>query len=281
MSDPKLRLTRKLREIKAAIRNIPLQTELTLWIHPEEKRIMFTGTLLRFDEDEEQITLQLKIIPAALSDLDSVFVKFSRNSGVAKCKILNLNQNLLTLKTSEEMILEEKRIHRRVHFPREDQKFITLEVLGTLETFRVINASRSGLKIEIDQESKIRIHASPSLPMKKLGDLATNIECSIIRSDETTIALRLETEISESDFRSFIKSPVFDRVAPEKFFEDQEYLETVQSNMQETIARLEKLPKLQTAMKTLKVDRSGNYLRTHIDLLCYVSCSLGRILGWV
>ncbi len=281
MSDSKLRLTRKLREIKAAIRSIPLQTELTLWIHPEEKRILFTGTLLRFDGDEDQITLRLKIVPAVLPDLDSVFVKFAGNSGVAKCRILSLNQNLLTLKTSDDMILEEKRMHRRVHFPRGDRKFITLEILGSPELFRVINVSRSGLKIEIDHESKIRIHASPSLPMKKFGELATNIECSLIRSDETSISLRLETEISESDFRSFIKTPVFDLVDPEKFFQDQEYLETVQSNMEETIARLEKLPKLQTAMKTLKVDRSGNYLRNHVDLLCYFSCSLGRILGWV
>jgi HD-GYP domain-containing protein (c-di-GMP phosphodiesterase class II) len=281
MSDPKLRLTRKIREIKAALRSIPLQTELTLWIHPDEKRVVFSGTLLRFDEEQEQLLLQLKIVPAALSTLDSVFVRFGGNSGVAKCRILSLNKNILTLKTSEEMILEEKRIHRRVHVPREDSKSATLEILGKLETFRVINISRSGFKLETDSEVKIRAHTAPSVFLRKLGDIPVNMECEIIRSDENTIAFRLVTDIPETDFLAYIKTPAFDRVDPEKFFQDQEYLETVQSNMQDTIERLEKLPKLQTAMKTLKVDRSGNYLRTHIDLLCYVSCSLGRILGWV
>jgi hypothetical protein len=281
MSAPKLRLTRKIKEIKTALRNIPLQSELTLWIHPEEKRVLFSGSLLRLDEDQEQLLLQLKIVPAALPDLDSVFVKFPANSGVAKCRILSLNHNLLTLKISEEMVIEEKRNHRRIHFPREDRKSVTLEILGQLETFRVINISRSGFKLEIDPEQKVRAHTSPSLFLRKLGDIPASIGCDIIRSDETTLALKLLSDLSEADFLSFIKTPAFDRVEPEKFFQDQEYLETVQSNMQDTIERLEKLPKLQTAMKTLKVDRGGNYLRTHIDLLCYVSCALGRILGWV
>jgi HD-GYP domain-containing protein (c-di-GMP phosphodiesterase class II) len=281
MSDSKLRLTRKLREIKAMLRSVPPKSELALWIHPDERRILFTGTLHRYEEDQDLLVLELKIVPAALSDLDSVFVRFSGTSGVAKCRILTLKDNLLTLQTSEEMILEEKRSHRRIHFAKDDRKTATLELLGAEVNFRVINASRSGLKLESDSETKIRIHASPSLRLKRLGDAPTDLECHIIRSDEHSIALRLETEIPEAGFLEFIRTPVFERVDPEKFFQDQEYLETVQSNMQETIERLEKLPKLQTAMKTLKVDRGGNYLRTHIDLLCYVSCSLGRILGWV
>jgi hypothetical protein len=281
MSDPKLRLTRKIREIKAVLGNVPLRSEIALWIHPDERRILFQGVLEHYDEEQSRIVLQLKIVPAALSDLDTVFARFSGNAGVAKCRILNLTHNRLTLQVSDEMILEEKRTHRRIHFPKEDGKTVVLELMGRTAEFRVINASQSGIKIETDPESKIRIHASPSVRLKRLGDAPMDLECGIIRSDDHSTALRFETAIPEGGFLAFIRTPAFERVDPEKFYEDQEYLETVKSNMQDTIERLEKMPKLQTAMKTLSVDRGGNYLRTHIDLLCYVSCSLGRILGWV
>jgi|GEM_PF-3115920 len=281
MTDPKLRLTRKIREIKAVLRRIPLQSELTLWVHPDEKRVLFSGNLLSFDESEKRITLQLKVVPAALSSIDSVFVKFMGNAGVGKCKLQELRGNLLTLEISDEMILEEKRNHRRIHFSSDDQKFIQLEIMGQPESLRVINASRSGMRLEAEPETIARICTSPSLQVLRLGDQPCGIECGFIRTDESSIVLKLTEEIPEDTFLGFIKTPAFERVDPEKFFEDQEYLETVKSNMEETIERLERLPKLQTAMKTLKVDRGGNYLRTHIDLLCYVSCSLGRILGWV
>jgi len=281
MSDPKLRLTRKVREIKAALKSVPLQSELTLWIHPDEKRILFSGIFLKFDEALNQVILQLKIVPAALANQDFVFVKFSGNSGVGKCSVLNLKDNLLTLQVYEEMILAEMRSHRRIHFSGQDQKFVTLSVLGQPLQLNVVNASRSGLRVETNAEAAARICTSPSLKLIRLGEDKADLECDYVRHDETSLALRFKNEIPESTFLQFIRTPAFDRVDPEKFFQDQDYLDTVKSNMEETIERLEKLPKLSTAMKTLKVDRSGNYMRTHIDLLCYVSCSLGRILGWV
>ena len=186
----------------------------------------------------------------------------------------------MLLEAAEELVLDERRAFPRIHFRTDDAKTATLKAGSSEYSLPVLNASRSGLKLGATAAELIALRAAP-IELSSLGGLGIKKECTLVWNNENSFAIHLREPLGQAEFNEFARTPRSGKVEPEKFFSDQEYFQTVKSNMEDLIEKLEKRPKLATAMKTLKIDRQGNYLRTHVDLLCYVSCSIGRMLGWV
>ncbi len=281
MSDPHFRVTRKVKEIRAVLASVEPYSELTLWINPDDRRLVFQGNLIKIDQTQEMILLQLKSAPQEIREQSHVYLRFTEHSGVSKCKVISVQGSILALQISDEMIVIERRRNRRIQFRQEDEKKITLALGKTTQDFIVLNASLKGFRVLATPAQVIEGRTAKALHMSALGSVPIELECRFVWNDEKTLALELSRELSASEFDFFIENPRRAGVDPEKFFHDQDYFETVRSNMDDIIKKLEKRPKLATAMKTLQVNRDGNYLKTHIDLLCYVSCSIGRMLGWV
>jgi hypothetical protein len=280
MADQKLRLTRKQIEIRTALGRIEPYAELTLWIHPDDRRILFSGNLVKADDAKGTLLLHLKSAPPELDSSLHVYVKFPGTSGVGKCRLLSRNATGMLLEVAEELVMEERRSFPRIHFRTDDEKTATLKAGSSEFSLPVLNASRSGLKFAATATELIPLRSAP-IELTSLGGLGMKKECSPVWNNENSFAIRLREPLGQAEFNEFARTSRSGRVEPEKFFSDQEYFQTVKSNMEDLIEKLEKRPKLATAMKTLKIDRQGNYLRTHVDLLCYVSCSIGRMLGWV
>jgi HD-GYP domain-containing protein (c-di-GMP phosphodiesterase class II) len=281
MSDPHFRVTRKVKEIRAVLASVEPYSELTLWINPDDRRLVFQGNLIKIDQTQEMILLQLKSAPQEIREQSHVYLRFTEHSGVSKCKVISVQGSILALQISDEMIVIERRRNRRIQFRQEDEKKITLALGKTTQDFIVLNASLKGFRVLATPAQVIEGRTAKALHMSALGSVPIELECRFVWNDEKTLALELSRELSASEFDFFIENPRRAGVDPEKFFHDQDYFETVRSNMDDIIKKLEKRPKLATAMKTLQVNRDGNYLKTHIDVLCYVSCSIGRMLGWV
>ena len=281
MSDPHFRVTRKVKEIRAVLASIEPYSELTLWINPDDRRLVFQGNLIKIDQTQDTILLQIKNAPTEIQEQSHVYLRFTEHSGVSKCKVMSVQGPLLALQISDEMIVIERRRNRRIQFRQEDEKTITLNLGNTPQILTVLNASLSGFRVLATPVQVIEARNAKPIKMTALGTVSFNDDCRMVWNDERSLAIELSRELSPSEFDFFIENPRRAGVDPEKFFQDQDYFETVRSNMDEIIKKLEKRPKLATAMKTLQVNREGNYLKTHIDLLCYVSCSIGRMLGWV
>ncbi|NDG86161.1 MAG: hypothetical protein EBX52_14120, partial [Proteobacteria bacterium] len=195
--------------------------------------------------------------------------------------ILALQGSLLSVQVADEMIVIERRKNRRIQFRVEDEKKLTLKTDASTREFPVLNASARGFRVRATPAQVIEARNTKALQMTALGTATLSAGCRLVWNDENSFALELERDLTPAELDYFIENPRRAGVDPDKFFVDQEYFETVRSNMEDTIRKLEKRPKLATAMKTLQLEREGNYLKTHIDLLCYVSCSIGRMLGWV
>jgi HD-GYP domain-containing protein (c-di-GMP phosphodiesterase class II) len=281
MADSKLRLTRRSNEIKAVLKEVVPYSELVLWINSDEKRILFQGNLIRLDPQQDLVYFHVKNPPPELQHQIHVYAKFSAKSGVGKCLIYSFKDTTLVLQVSDELIVDEHRKYRRIQFRHDDEKKITLKTSEREIEFEVVNVSRSGIRMKARPADLIAVRAANPLILARLGETKVKIGARLVWNDESTLAIELERILSAEEFDAFAKTLRGPDPEPEKFYHDQEYFETVRSNMQEIITKLEKRPKLATAMKTLKLDRDGNYLKNHIDLLCYVSCSLGRMLGWV
>jgi len=281
MSDLHFRVTRRIHEIRAVLASVAPYSELSLWISPDDRRLLFRAHLIKVDPNQDAILLQVKDAPRELADQSHVYLRFSENSGVSKCRVLAFQGSLLTIRISDEMIVIERRRSRRIRFRPEDAKKITLKTDVANREFAVLNASSQGFRLRASPAQVIEVRNAGALEMTVPGSAALTRRCRIVWNDETSFALELERELTPEELDYFVENPRRAGVDPEKFFADQEYFETVRSNMEDTIRKLEKLPKIATAMKTLQVEREGNYLKTHIDLLCYVSCSIGRMLGWV
>ena len=281
MADQSLRVTKRLREIQEHLDSIPLQSRLTLWTSVGEQRTVFFANLIKIDHKLSLIYLQLEKQVPEIEHSEYLYIRFSNTEGAARCRVSLSNATTLALEISEELILKERRKHRRVQFQKEDQKTVTLKLKTQQKAFQVLNASRSGMKLKMDFVSLEELQSSGGALLTNLGELPVSIQSHLIWSEEELCAIELSTDLTAEQFATFASLPRALNIPPDQFFNDQEYLATIQSNMSSIISRLEKRPKFASAMKTLKVNRDGNYLKTHIDLLCYVSCSVGRTLGWV
>jgi HD-GYP domain-containing protein (c-di-GMP phosphodiesterase class II) len=281
MSDPHFRVTRRIQEIHSVLASVEPYSELILWINPQDTRVVFRANVIQIDEPRELVVLNLKDAPPELASQHHVYLKFAATSGVSKCRVLSMQGNFLTLKLSDEMIVIERRKNRRIQFRQEDAKKLALRTRNGDIELSVVNASEKGFRLRATPAQVIEARDARPLQMVSLGPTPIDIECRLVWNDANTLAIELSRELTREEFEFFIENPRRAGVPPEKFFSDQEYFETVRSNMDDLIRKLEKRPKLTTAMKTLQVDREGNYLKTHVDLLCYVSCSIGRMLGWV
>ncbi len=163
----------------------------------------------------------------------------------------------------------------------EDSKRVTLKIESDRIELEVLNASRDGLRLKADAAQIALMKRAGSFELIALGSHPLVLPARLIWTREGSVSLHLEEAVPEPLFQEFIRIPRATHVDPEKFYNDQDYFQTVRSNMSSIIAKLEKRPKFASAMRTLKFEREGNYLKTHIDLLCYVSCSIGKTLGWV
>ncbi len=279
--EPKLRITKRLQEIFRLLDGLPAQSELSLWINRGDKRQLFPGVLIRVDRSQSLLFIELKEGSPDLSGQEYCFVRLTPSEGVARCAVSVFHDRTLVLEISDELVLTERRRHRRIFFQSEDSKKARIRIDRHTLELDVINASRGGLRLRVDSGQASMLKQAGAFEVEALGTLTLPLPGRLVWTREGSAAIALEEEIPEEVFQEFIRLPRSARVDPEKFFQDQEYFQTVRSNMESIISKLEKRPKFATAMKTLKVDRNGNYLKTHIDLLCYVSCSIGRTLGWV
>ena len=279
--EPKLRITKRLQEIFRLLDQLPPQSELTLWINRGERRLIFPGTLNRVDRTQNLLFINLKEGAPDLTGQDHCFIRLTPSEGVARCSVSVCHDQTLVLEISDELILTERRRHRRIFFQSEDGKKAGLRLQHHTLELDVINASRGGLRLRADPGQVSLLKQAGAFELDTLGTHTLSLPCRLAWTREGSVAIALEEEIPGDLFKEFIRLPRSANVDPEKFFEDQEYFQTVRSNMDSIISKLEKRPKFATAMRTLKVDRNGSYLKTHIDLLCYVSCSIGRTLGWV
>ena len=279
--EPKLRVTKRLQEIFRLLESLPPQAELSLWVNRGDRRQLFPGTLSRIDRNQNLLFVELKEDSPDLSGQEFCFVKLTASEGVARCPVSVFHDRTLVLEISDELILSERRQHRRIFFQSEDGKKVRIRTDRHTLELEVINASRGGLRLRADPAQVSMMKQSGSFELEALGERTLPLPCRLVWTREGSVSVALEEEVPEEAFKEFIRIPRSAHVDPEKFFQDQEYFQTVRSNMASIISKLEKRPKFATAMKTLKVDRQGNYLKTHIDLLCYVSCSIGKTLGWV
>ncbi len=279
--EPKLRITKRLQEIYRLLDGLPAQSELSLWINRGDKRQLFPGVLIKVDRSQNLLFIELREGTPDLTGLDHCFVRLTPSEGVARCAVSVFHDRTLVLEISDELVLTERRRHRRIFFQSEDGKKVRIKIDPHTLELDVINASRGGLRVRVDSGQTSMLKQSGSFEIEAIGNQTHPIPARLVWTREGSAAIALEEEIPEEIFKEFIRLPRSANVDPEKFFQDQEYFQTVRSNMESIISRLEKRPKFATAMRTLKVDRNGNYLKTHIDLLCYVSCSIGRTLGWV
>ncbi len=281
MNGQKLRITKRLQEIQRLLGAVPSQSKLTLWTLNKEHRTIFYGNLIKVDHKLNLVFIQLGADHPHLESSQECYVKFRDSEGVSKSVVSVVQDKTLILEISEELIVAEKRLHRRIQFHSEDQKNITLNLGSQNFEVSVLNASRNGMRVKIAQPQLNEMKNLGAFEITKLGSEGVSLKCHHVWSKEDSASIYIETELSEDQFNRFAQVPRASSVEPEKFFSDQEYFQTVRSNMDSIIAKLEKRPKLASAMKTLQINRDGNYIKTHIDLLCYVSCSVGRSLGWV
>lgn len=282
MQDGKLRLTRRNLEIKQALRAIPPLCEVSAWIHPDERRLTFLCDFLSYNEENDQITLELRDPPLPeLSGSDTLYFRFPKDTSVGKCRILSIQEKKILLQTCEEMLVLERRRHRRILFRSEDQKTLTLRIGESDLELPVVNASRSGFRVRTSTSESTRLKAAGKFQLILMGEERLEAPCQFVWSDESSTGIALSQELSKDAFEDFSFTPRAKGIDAEKFFSDQEFYDTVKNNMADIQRRLESRPKIATAMQTLNVDREGNYLKSHTELLCYVSCSIGRMLGWV
>jgi hypothetical protein len=282
MSEGKLRLTRRTIEIKQALRAIPPLSEVSAWIHPDDRRLTFPCDFVSYNEEREQILMELRTPPLPeLSGTDTLYFRFPKDTSVGKFQILSIQDRKILLQTCEEMLVLERRRSRRILFRIDDQKSVTLRIGESEVELPVVNASRSGFRIRTSIAEGTRLKASGSFKLALLGEERLEVPCRFVWSDESSTGFALEQELSKDVFENFSFTPRAKGVDAEKFFSDQEFYDTVKTNMADIQRRLEARPKIASAMQTLKVDREGNYLKAHTELLCYVSCSIGRMLGWV
>jgi len=279
--EPKLRITKRLQEIFRLLDGLPAHSELTLWINRADKRILFPGILSRVDRTQNLLFIELREGAPDLTGQEHCFVRLTPSEGVARCQVSVFHDRTLVLEISDELVLTERRRHRRIFFQSEDGKTAKVRIDRQILDLEIINVSRGGMRVRADAGQNALLKQAGSFEIGISGNHSLALPGRLVWTREGSAALAFETEIPEDFFKDFIRLPRSANIDPEKFFQDQEYFQTVRSNMDSIISKLEKRPKFATAMKTLKVDRNGNYLKTHIDLLCYVSCSIGRTLGWV
>ena len=279
--EPKLRITKRLQEIFRLLDGLPAQSELSLWINRGDRRVLFPGVLTRVDRSQNLLFIELSEGAPDLTGQENCFIRLTPSEGVARCPISVFHDRTLVLEISDELVLTERRRHRRIFFQSEDGKKARIRTDGDTLELDVINASRGGLRLRVDSVQTSLLKKAGSFEMEAIGNQPLPIPGRLVWTRDGSAAIALEHEIPEEIFKDFIRLPRAANVDPEKFFQDQEYFQTVRSNMDSIISKLEKRPKFASAMKTLKVNRTGNYMKTHIDLLCYVSCSIGRTLGWV
>jgi hypothetical protein len=282
MAEKKMRLTRRNLEIQQALRAIPPLSEVSAWIHPDERRLTFLCDFQGYNEEMEQITVELRDPPLPeLAGSELLYFRFPKDVSVGKFPVLSVREKKLLLRTCEEMLVPERRSHRRILFRADDQKNLTLLIGDSELELAVLNASRSGFRVRTTPAESTRLKAAGAFSLNIPGDGKIQTPCRFVWSDESSTGITLDAELSRDIFEEFSFTPRSKVVDAEKFFSDQEFYDTVKTNMADILRKLESKPKLATAMQTLKVDREGNYLKTHTELLCYVSCSIGRMLGWV
>jgi hypothetical protein len=282
MPETKLRLTRRSLEIKQALRSITPLCEVSAWIHPDDRRLTFLCDFISYEEEREQILIELRDPPLPeLAAMDTLYFRFPKDTSVGKFHIISIQDRKISLQTCDEMLVSERRRHRRILFRSEDQKHLTLRMGDSDLELPVINASRSGFRVKTSTAEGVRLKASGSFQLALLGGEKMEIGCHFVWNDESSTGIELGQELSREVFENFSFTPRAKGIDAEKFFSDQEFYDTVKTNMIDIVKRLEAKPKLATAMQTLKLDREGNYLKNHTELLCYVSCSIGRMLGWV
>jgi hypothetical protein len=282
MPENKLRLTRRNLEIKQALRAIPPLSEVSAWIHPDERRLTFLCDFLGYNEEMEQITVELREPPLPeLASSEFLYFRFPKDVSVGKFHVLSIQEKKVVLRTCEEMLVPERRRHRRILFRTEDQKSLTVRMGEAELELGVLNASRSGFRVRTTPAESTRLKASGTFALTMLGGEKLETQCRFVWSDESSTGISLDHELAKDAFEEFSFTPRSKGVDAEKFFSDQEFYDTVKTNMADILQKLESKPKLGTAMQTLRLDREGNYLKNHTELLCYISCSIGRMLGWV
>ncbi len=280
----KLRLTKSLSEVQNAFKATDASADITLWYLVNEERILFTGQVVRVDPELNKIVLTLKDPVPALDGQSQCFLKLFRDEGVSSCKINQLKGRALVLELPEEMVMTERRRNWRAQFNKLDQKSATLRFGDIEHVFEVMNASKAGLAIRLDDRAKSLIQTDPEPKIIKLNgvrldDMTAGI---VLHPSGQSLGLNLRKEIPDEVFNEFIHVDRPVEVDPKKLYLDQSYRTTVRDNMKQVVSKLEKKSKLAAALKLLKVNREGTaYLKNHIELLCETMGSIGKTLGWV
>ena len=283
MAKPNLRLTKSLKEVHNVLRGLPLTTEVVLWVNVDEQRIHFKGKLLKVDFAANRIMLQLGTDKPSLETHNYVFIKWLNSEGVSKCRINTIKDNTLLVEVPEEIVMSENRRNWRAHFSEADAKKAIIHDGTSEHELLVLNISLNGLGLKIDQKiAKLLESGDKNLKIIKVGGTTLkNQDATITRQSNHLFGVELKEELPQEAFDQFISTNVAANVDPRKFFHDQEYYRVIKDNMATMVQKLEKMPKLAQAMKNLKVNRDGSYLREHTELLCLITSSIGKSLGWV
>ena len=278
---PLLRLTKSLSEVQTAFKNANTSNEIMLWYNTESDRALFMANLLRVDLEQKKIILQLKETVPLLEKQKKCFLKLFKDEGVSSCNILQIKDNLLVLEFPEEIVMSERRQRWRAQFIESDKKLATLNFSGHDRDFEVMNASSYGLAIRIDEKARSLLSSQQDIKLVKLnGTLIGSPASFVVHPSGQSCGLELKNEIPDLVFSQFIQVDRPLAVDPKKLYLDQEYRAVVRSNMKQVLSKLEKKSKLN--LKVMKINREGtNYLKDHTELLCEITCSVGKILGWM
>ncbi len=96
------------------------------------------------------------------------------------------------------------------------------------------------------------------------------------------IGFKLTQAIPQEIYDTFSFVDSKPKFVDQRFFKDQLFRDVVNANMQKVVRSFQEKPKLKNIFEALEVKREENrYLKNHIELLCEVTCQVGKDIGWI
>ncbi len=303
-SQNRYRISKDYSEILKNFKQAETQAGVFIWYHLGEERMQQTARITKVDSIAKKIQLKADGRKPTLKANEYCYIKLAARDAVSKARVLANSELGLTLEFPPDMIFNENRSQKRYTFRPTDEKFVILQraQLGSQHTLEkpvrleVMNISKTGFALHINTAVGKQFSLHDKLVISTLNDLklTTPISGRIIHCQEhdrkgnfgnekgLKIGVMLFEPIPDQIFEQYIHNDRPIALDNERFFKDRIFRDSVHLNMSSTARRLGQNATIANAFKKLSVKRDGNtYLKNHIELLCEVTCEIGRALGWI
>jgi HD-GYP domain-containing protein (c-di-GMP phosphodiesterase class II) len=286
------RLTTSPKEIINLLdRSIP-ESNCFLWQNAGQTRKTSDFKFVNVDERNLSVQIELKSPDLDINPEDFIFLKSPVKDAAFKSKAKSVQEKHITLELPTEVVIIEGRSQVRHAFRIEDGK--TIEIGEQI--LEVSNASQDGFALVLTPSKASALNTGDTVSVNQIGTqrLPNPISAKIVykipferknqmgKETRMKVGIQLLGLIPEPIFQAFLKRDQLIVFQDAELMKDQGFRDSVHLKMKHTMAKLSQKPLLKDLFARLAANRdSTHYLRNHIDVLCEVTCHIGKNVGWV